>query len=180
MTNRGTNVPLAVNGLAPPAGFRYLAKAAMQFRHEARPVAQDQLVLPDPYDAPPSSTQCPSNTLVPCLVGRQFLMPERPVVGRLVEVLRAAVPKTTVHEHRNPQSREHKVRSAGDRVVTTPACDSLAAENVAQDQLSILVSATLDPRHHLRALLSGEHIGANGRMARPLTWRRGSPLRPGA
>ena len=68
------------------------------------------VVLPDPYDRPSGTFQLSSIALVSRHVTINFIAPVLPVCRRLLVVLRALVPKTTIDKYGDPFCRKVNIR----------------------------------------------------------------------
>lgn len=62
---------------------------------------------------------------------------------------RAAVPKATVNEHRQPMFRKDEIRAAEHSSTTAPSRDSMTAKCFHQSDLGGPVAATSHTRHDL-------------------------------
>jgi hypothetical protein len=70
----------------------------------------------------------------------------------------ATMPKTAVHEHREPEFWKDEIRLAEDRLIALPAGDVMPPQQFHQGNLRILVPASANSRHHFRPLRLGENI----------------------
>jgi len=117
-----------------------------------------KLMFPNAQHTPTGTAQRARHEPVARLVRRQLPSPERRVVPRLRRMAGAAVPETPVHEDRDAQLGENKIRLAEDRLLPAPAADALSAEEPNQSKLRVLVPAPTNPRHHFRPLGLGEGV----------------------
>ena len=74
------------------------------------------VVLPDPYDRPSVTFQLSSIALVSRHVTINFIAPVLPVCRRLLIVLRALVPKTTIDKYGDSFCRKVNIRFAREPV----------------------------------------------------------------
>ena len=131
-----------------------------------------QGVFPEAQDAPAGAAQGAVNQTIAGLVAGDFASPEGGVAFWFCAVLGASVPEAAVHEDCKAGLPEHKVRTDGENEdggsrmedwkpeleMAAPAGDVVAAEELGQDQLGVLVPARAYPGHHLRPLRLGEDV----------------------
>ena len=115
-------------------------------------------MLPHPQYTPARAPQSVRHNSIARFVCGQLATPEFPVVLRFGRVLRAAMPETAVHKHRELELLKNEVRLAEDFLITPPASDAIRPENFCQRQFRVLVSSSGNPRHHFRPLRFSENI----------------------
>ena len=73
-------------------------------------------------------------------------------------MFRAAMPETTINEHRHPGLWEDEVRPAKNGLMPPPAGEAMPSKEPHQGQFSVPVAARADAGHHLRPLGFGENV----------------------
>jgi hypothetical protein len=116
-------------------------------------------MLPNPEYAPAARPKRPANQLVAPLICFEFLLPELAIINGEIRVFRALMPETSIHKDRQFEFGKDKIRFPRNWPVATPPGDALSAEELHQSNFRLLVSASTDARHHLRAFGFGEDIG---------------------
>lgn len=104
-------------------------------------------MFPNAYDVPAFFAERAGHNSVARLVSGELLLPESPVVGRHVGVLRTSVPEAAIHKKCEPQLPENKIWSAEHRLVPTPAGDALGAEHPDKHELGFPIPASTDAGH---------------------------------
>jgi len=138
-----------------------------------------QFVLPDSQNPPAPLPECAVYNSITNFVPGEFLFPKNTVGYRVCSVLRAAMPETTVHKHRELQlwkneirpdtegRARHSVRADGSQGTASPtmnlnlpppARDAMPPQQFRQRQFRILVAAPANPRHHLGTFGFGKDI----------------------
>jgi hypothetical protein len=100
----------------------------------------------------------PGHKTVARPIASEFLHPELAVVGWHVGVLRATVPETAIHEHRDALLAKSEVWSTDQRGVTAPASDAFGTEQPGKSDFSLLVPASPDAGHYFRPLCLRENV----------------------
>lgn len=85
-------------------------------------------MLPNALHGPTPFLQRAVDQLVSQFISGELFPPECSVAGGLRRVLRAAVPKAAVHEHREAMLWKHKIGIPEHASVATPASDVVTAE----------------------------------------------------
>jgi hypothetical protein len=125
---------------------------------DARRWVFGKVVLPDSQDMPTLLTQGFCNQTVATFVCREFFLPKRPVVDGRVGMLRAAMPKTSVHEDDDAVLAEREVGFSEKRLMSSPAGDAVGAKKRGKHKLGFLVSTSANARHHFRPFDLGENV----------------------
>lgn len=99
------------------------------------------VVFPNAEDAPASLAEKAINPAVPGLVGGELFPPERATNRRESGVPGTAVPEAAVNEDGQTTFWKCEVGRAGNFQVTPPAGNMMAAEQLHQGKLGVLVAA---------------------------------------
>src|SRR5437879_5308518 len=115
-------------------------------------------MAPEAENAPACGSECLGAGPIARDVFGDFACPVVPVVLGHATVPAAAVPKAAVNEEHETRAAEHKIRAAGQWLMSAPAGDAGGAEHRHQLQLRGFVAARADGGHDLGALFLGKDI----------------------
>src|SRR5881296_1773096 len=113
-----------------------------------------ELVGPYPEHPPASPPQGDIRSLVPLDVARDLFLPVAPIVFGHTTVLATAVPEAAVHEDYKARGTEHEIGAARQRLVASPAGDSVASEYCSEPKFRLLISARANSGHDFRTFFS--------------------------
>lgn len=114
---------------------------------------------------PTAEAQSPCHLSVASFITGQLVNPEIPIALGDAQVFWASMPETAIHENDKMLLAEREIRSAKERDVSPPARDAGDAQQLRQGELSLLVAAPTNARHHLRAFGLGENVGHESRSS---------------
>lgn len=112
----------------------------------------EEIMFPDPEDAPSLCAQKSIDHSVASFVRGQLGQPELLVAFGLNPMLRATMPEAAIHEHRELELWEGKVGTACYRIVPAPTCHTIGTEQSGERDFRVLVALAPDLGHHLGAL----------------------------
>lgn len=109
-----------------------------------------EVMFPNSHHPPAGGPERLGHKAIPRLIGGEFLSPERPIVGRHIEMLRAHMPETAIDKHDHALRPEGKIRPSDQGGMTTPTPDALCPKQPGEHKFRLLVPTPLDAAHDLR------------------------------
>ena len=110
-----------------------------------------KIMSPNPIYSPTPAPERAVNQTVAVLIRRKLFIPIRTIGLGLRSVLRATVPETSIHKHRELEFWKNEIRFAEHRVIASPAGDTVAPQQFCQHNFRLFVPAPPNPAHHLRS-----------------------------
>jgi len=120
-----------------------------------------QVVFPKANDNPAGGPERLFHICIALPVAAELLKPVILIGGGLTAMLRTAMPKTSIHKHRDLFWEKYKIRLSKNAVFPAPADDTMRPEKLDKPQLCIPVSSRTDCRHHPRTLRFRKHVSHN-------------------
>lgn len=115
-------------------------------------------MFPHSDDVPSLAPKRPVNHTISPPICLQLSLPEDSIAYGGVYVLGTCVPEAAVYKEGDSELRKDEIWRAEDLPVPTPSCDAKFAKHQDHCQFGLLISATANPRHDLRAFFFGEHV----------------------
>lgn len=126
--------------------------------YQSELVFLNQLMLPNPYYPPSSTSQHAVDDAVSSSVACELCQPKRAIAVRAGGVLRAAMPKASVHKQSYMRFQKYKIRVAKNWIMASPPADAILPKQSNQSNLSCKVATTLYTRHYFGTFSFREHV----------------------